>query len=75
MGPRLLLHTLRHYTLRHYTLADSIPTVKLPNLIPHQISGYTVDNKYMTYQSRMCTRVHIIKICRQHVMSGPMGHK
>ena len=37
MGPRLLLHTLRHYTLRHYTLADSTPTVKLPNLIPRQI--------------------------------------
>ena len=40
LGPRVLLHALHHYALWVeiiFNLAVSIPTTKLPNLIPHQI--------------------------------------
>ena len=46
--PRVLLHALCHYALRvkiilaDFSLAVSTPIAKLPNLIPRQISGYTV---------------------------------
>ena len=42
-GPRVLLHTLHHYALRpkiilvDFNLAVLTPTIKMPNLIPHQI--------------------------------------
>ena len=49
VGPRVLLHALRHYTLRvkiisvDFNLAVSTWTTKLSNLIPCQIFyGYTV---------------------------------
>ena len=43
MGPRVLVHALRHYMLQakimlaDFNLAVSTQTAKLPNLIPHQI--------------------------------------